>query len=337
MAAFRCGVRSLCPFLSSHRPVLSQLLRTMSIDVQPEPWPPVPAWGRKRWLQAWVRKERDLNRGKVPIEVPRSQKPNWDYDAELLAFTARLGEKDARQLLRLAFSKQCYSGNEGGELCLEGTQLLEEGERLAVAFLNRVIVESMPALPASALEALTEALLGEEALAKVARDLGMAELIVDAEFPVSKSTLRSAVFAVLGAIARSGGSERAELFVRDFVLPPLSWMDLFEVWSVEDPMAVLAQEMEKCGEAPPETRLTRQTGIHTLLPIYFVGIYSAGNLLAEAPGDGLFAAEEEAARTALRHLYGFTDNRRPLSFRPTTPYSLPTQLIEETTSQRSTA
>uniref|UniRef100_A0A8C4QN10 Large ribosomal subunit protein mL44 n=1 Tax=Eptatretus burgeri TaxID=7764 RepID=A0A8C4QN10_EPTBU len=274
MAAFRRVVRSVSPLVSSHRPVLSQLLRTMSLDVQPEPWPPVPAWGRKRWLRAWVSKERHLNRGKVPIEVPRSQKPNWDYDAELLAFTSRLGEKDARQLLRLAFSKQSYSGNEGGgEQCLEGTQLLEEGKRLAVAFLNRVIVEWMPALPDSALEALTEALLGDEALAKVACDLGMAELIVDAEFPFSKSTLRSTVFSVLGAIARSGGSDRAELFVRDFVLPPLSWMDLFEVWSVEDPMAVLVQEMAKCGDAPPETRLTRHTGIHTLLPIYFVGIY----------------------------------------------------------------
>lgn len=34
-------------------------------------------------------------------------------------------------------------------------------------------------------------------------------------------------------------------------------------------------------------------------------------LIAEGPGETIFAAEEEAARVALRKMFGFAENRRP--------------------------
>lgn len=37
-------------------------------------------------------------------------------------------------------------------------------------------------------------------------------------------------------------------------------------------------------------------------------------LLAEGPGETVLVAEEEAARVALRKLYGFTENRRPWDY-----------------------
>lgn len=37
-------------------------------------------------------------------------------------------------------------------------------------------------------------------------------------------------------------------------------------------------------------------------------------MLAEGPGETLLAAEEEAARVALRKLYGYTENRRPWDY-----------------------
>lgn len=37
-------------------------------------------------------------------------------------------------------------------------------------------------------------------------------------------------------------------------------------------------------------------------------------ILAEGPGETLLAAEEEAARVALRKLYGYTENRRPWDY-----------------------
>ena len=49
------------------------------------------------------------------------------------------------------------------------------------------------------------------------------------------------------------------------------------------------------------------------LCLYLHGI-SDKKLLAQGPGDTVIAAEEEAARVALRDLYGFTENRRPSDF-----------------------
>lgn len=37
-------------------------------------------------------------------------------------------------------------------------------------------------------------------------------------------------------------------------------------------------------------------------------------LLAEGPGETVLVAEEEAARVALRKLYGFAENRRPWDY-----------------------
>lgn len=37
-------------------------------------------------------------------------------------------------------------------------------------------------------------------------------------------------------------------------------------------------------------------------------------MIAEGPGETLLAAEEEAARVALRKLYGYTENRRPWDY-----------------------
>ncbi|KAK2108359.1 39S ribosomal protein L44, mitochondrial, partial [Saguinus oedipus] len=37
-------------------------------------------------------------------------------------------------------------------------------------------------------------------------------------------------------------------------------------------------------------------------------------LIAEGPGETVLVAEEEAARVALRKLYGFAENRRPWNY-----------------------
>jgi len=45
-------------------------------------------------------------------------------------------------------------------------------------------------------------------------------------------------------------------------------------------------------------------------------LISDRKLLAQGPGETLAAAEEEAARVALRLLYGYTGSHRPLDFSP---------------------
>lgn len=48
------------------------------------------------------------------------------------------------------------------------------------------------------------------------------------------------------------------------------------------------------------------------ITVYFLP--SDKKLLAEGPGETVLVAEEEAARVALRKLYGFTENRRPWDY-----------------------
>lgn len=47
---------------------------------------------------------------------------------------------------------------------------------------------------------------------------------------------------------------------------------------------------------------------------FFFSPPSDKKIIAEGPGETLLAAEEEAARVALRKLYGYTENRRPWDY-----------------------
>lgn len=51
--------------------------------------------------------------------------------------------------------------------------------------------------------------------------------------------------------------------------------------------------------------------------------FSDKKLLAQGPGETIVAAEEEAARVALRKLYGYTENRRPSDFSPQQQHEQP--------------
>uniref|UniRef100_A0A2D4KG50 Large ribosomal subunit protein mL44 n=1 Tax=Micrurus paraensis TaxID=1970185 RepID=A0A2D4KG50_9SAUR len=83
------------------------------------------------------------------------------------------------------------------------------------------------------------------------------------------------------------------------------------MWNVVNPMGLLLEELVKRNITAPEPRLTRQSGATTALPLFFIGLYCDKELLAEGTGETILAAEEEAARVALRKLYGFTENRQP--------------------------
>lgn len=133
------------------------------------------------------------------------------------------------------------------------------------------------------------------------------------------------------------------IFHQDFLVTQLIGKDLFDMWTVVNPMGVLVEELTKRNVPPPEPRLIRAAGASTVLPLYFVGLYRYGcrgysslnnilknwtrkieakrtfpcsdkKLLAQAPGETTIAAEEEAARVVLRKIYGYAENRAPTDF-----------------------
>ncbi|XP_026106885.1 39S ribosomal protein L44, mitochondrial-like [Carassius auratus] len=287
---------------------------------------------KKRWMKAYsLIMERKRKMEGPPPPKPRSQQPNFDYHAEVEAFSARLRESFSLELLKTAFVNVCYLRSEeerrralgldlettvfnlkdNGELCVHGQQFTE-------AFLSDWCRGSFPSLPQEGVAAIVGHLTGSEVMCHVARNLTVEELTMSAEFPVPDETLQGTFFAVIGALEQSSGSVQARLFIRDFLVTQLRGKDLFDLWEVVDPMGLLVKELTWKGIALPEPRLIQSAGASTVLPLYFVGLYSDGKLLAQGPGETVLAAEEEAARVALRKLYGFTENRRPWDY--TAPY-----------------
>lgn len=62
-------------------------------------------------------------------------------------------------------------------------------------------------------------------------------------------------------------------FVQDFLITQMTGKELFEIWKIKNPMGLLVEELKKRNVSAPESRLTRQSGDTTALPVYFVGLY----------------------------------------------------------------
>lgn len=62
-------------------------------------------------------------------------------------------------------------------------------------------------------------------------------------------------------------------YMQDFLITQMTGKELFEIWKIVNPMGLLVQELKKRNISVPESRLTRQSGSTTALPVYFVGLY----------------------------------------------------------------
>ncbi|XP_012371680.2 39S ribosomal protein L44, mitochondrial [Octodon degus] len=264
---------------------------------------------------------------RIPLSFFPSEKPNWDYHAEVQAFGHRLQETFSLDLLKTAFINDCYIKSEEAKrqkLGIEKESILlnlkdnkelsEQGISFSQTCLTQFLEDEFPDMPAEGIRSLVNFLTGEEVVCHVARNLAVEQLTLSAEFPVPPPVLQQTFFAVIGALLQSSGPERTALFIRDFLITQLTGRELFEMWEIINPMGLLVEELKKRNITPPESRLTRQSGSTTALPLYFVGLYCDKKLIAEGPGETVLVAEEEAARVALRKLYGFTENRRPWDY-----------------------
>jgi large subunit ribosomal protein L44 len=290
-----------------------------------------PVRGVKKGFRAAFRFQKELERWRLlrcpPPPVRRSEKPNWDYHAEIQAFGHRLQETFSLDLLKTAFVNNCYIKSEEARrqklgiekeavlLNLKDNQeLYEEGLSFSQTCLTQFLENEFPDLPTEGIKNVVNFLIGEEVVCHVARNLAVEQLTLSAEFPVPPPVLQRTFFAVIGALLQSSGSERAALFIRDFLITQMTGKELFEMWQIINPMGLLVEELKKRNIPAPESRLTRQSGSTTALPLYFVGLFCDRKLIAEGPGETVLVAEEEAARGALRRLYGFTENRRPWDY-----------------------
>ncbi|XP_068441866.1 large ribosomal subunit protein mL44 [Clinocottus analis] len=285
---------------------------------------------KKRWMKSYTYlMAKKLKLEGPPPPMPRSQQPHWDYHAEVQAFSSRLHESFSLEVLKTAFINPCYLqaeqkrrqglgvDSETTALALkDNIQLSKKGASFTKSFLTDWCRASFPILLMEGVVSIVSHLTSSAVVTNVARNLGIEDLTMSADCPVPDDVLHSTFFAVIGALRESRGAERTGLFLRDFLGPQLIGKDLFDLWTIVNPMGLLVEELTKRNLPLPEPRLIRSAGASTVLPLYFVGLYSDKKLLAQGPGETLVGAEEEAARVALRILYGYTENHRPLDFSP---------------------
>uniref|UniRef100_UPI00398E4B0B large ribosomal subunit protein mL44-like n=1 Tax=Pristiophorus japonicus TaxID=55135 RepID=UPI00398E4B0B len=283
---------------------------------------------KKRWMKSYMLlMERKKKLEGPPPPKPRSHQPNWDYHAEVEAFGQRLHETFNLDLLKIAFINPCYITSEEArrrelELNKENTTLnlkdnqalFEKGSLFTDAYLQDCFSRAYPNLPVDGVKALISHITGSQIVCHVARNLAVEDLVLSAKFPVPQEVLQKTFFALVGALLESSGPERASVFIQDFLITQLIGKDLFEMWPLVNPMGLLVEELKKRKVSLPESRMTRQSGAGTVLPVFFVGLYSDKQLIAEGPGETVLSAEEEAARVALRKIYGHTENRRPWNY-----------------------
>lgn len=156
-----------------------------------------------------------------------SQKPNWDYHAEVQAFSNRLHENFSLELLKRAFVNPCYlkaetERRQGLGMDSEITALIlkdniplsAKGEAFTKEFLADWCRASFPSLPIEGTQSVIGHLSSLATVTYVATNLGIEDLTMSAEFPVPDEVLYSTFMAVIGALQESSGAERAGFFLR---------------------------------------------------------------------------------------------------------------------------
>nr|CAI5862016.1 unnamed protein product [Callosobruchus analis] len=264
----------------------------------------------KRWVAPTLRelKARKEKLGPIP-EEPRSSFLEWNYDAELFAFGKRLGEEFDRKLLQQALTSREYANlkefqaqEKGVELSenLHNHELIHEGEKI---ILKTIKEEYKKHYPEDIVNAVCNYLTTEEILGSLGRDMGLKDIVLTNEFPVETKTLSDVFKAVVAALEKSSGLEKAEKFVHDFVIAQMNGKDVYDIWNPTEPYKYLTTLLNAKGITSIEPRLCNESAKNTILACFQVGLYSNKKLLGIGWGESVEIAKETAALDAIQRIH----------------------------------
>jgi len=275
--------------------------------------------------------------------VPRrSDFIEWNYDAEISAFQARIREQFDAQKLRQAFVSKEYleseiqskkslgftddnnesstfsgSDSDSDEVkqlsqtemeqvrTSSNSDLVVSGDDILEDVIASYLRTALPNLPEEGVEAVTSYLTTDEKLAHVSFHIGTMDLILSKEYPPRVDTMADTFRALVAALWQTNGGNQARTkkLIVDVLATQLHGVDILEVWDVSDPIEVVAKICRNLGMADPEARLIWSSGKGTIMACYHVGFYSGDELIGQGPGESPEIAEEEAARDVLRRLF----------------------------------
>ncbi|CAK1541653.1 unnamed protein product [Leptosia nina] len=276
-----------------------------------------------RWVAPTLMelKHREIRQGGKKT-FPRNTFLEWNLEAELYAFSKRLGEEFDSELLLQAFTDRSYVIKEEMKQTemdfalkiKDNRELSDKGIKFMEEYVQLYLEAVLPRFPKEGISCIKNHLLSENVLANVCLHLGAKDIILSAEYPVDNSTLANTFKAIVGALYESSSEEKAAHFVRDFVITQLQGQDVNEYWHIEDPWKMLTELIAKTG-ASIEPRLIGQVGKGTLLACYRVGLYVDKKMLSTGFGETVAIAKEMAAREALKKLFSTEDNMHPINYK----------------------
>lgn len=84
---------------------------------------------------------------------------------------------------------------------------------------------------------------------------------------------------MVAALKHSQDLNRAEQFVKDFVISQMNGKDVYELWDPKSPYEYLTKLLNERGITEVEPRLCNQSAVNTILANFQVGLYSNKKLL----------------------------------------------------------
>jgi ribonuclease-3 len=177
------------------------------------------------------------------------------------------------------------------------------GDRVLGLVIAEMLFKAFPSEDEGALAMRLAALVRQEGLAQVARDLGLSRYLLlskgeaDSGGRDNPATLADACEAVIGALFLDGGIDAAQAFVDRMWRPML----LAETKPPQDAKTALQEWAQAMGLPLPDYRVQSSSGPpHD--PTFIVSVAVSGHQPASASGKSKRAAEQAAARVLLSAL-----------------------------------
>ncbi|KAK3750272.1 hypothetical protein QZH41_008121 [Actinostola sp. cb2023] len=236
-----------------------------------------------------------------------------NYDTELFAFKNRLSLANMDDsTLETALTHESYTQKEHeGE---NNSKLAIIGYNLATHHITEFLCCKYPSFPAEGVRCLLDFLTGREIVVEVAQLIALPELIrteydldtLDQEKHLNytkEDIISDSFYALIGAIYKDQGSQKANMFIRDFLVTQLQGKELLSLLKFKDPENLLNNILLSEGKPRPEPRIIRESGKKTHLPVFVVGVFSGDIMLGEAASYNITKAKHEATMAALMNLF----------------------------------
>lgn len=232
----------------------------------------------------------------------------------LAALEARLlVDLGDRPLALIALTHKSYCNEHRDEECLDNERLEFLGDAVVDLAISHRLMERFPNASEGELSKLRALIVNEEALAKIARKIGLGDLLLlgrGEELTGGRdksSVLADALEAVMGAIYRSGGMTRIMELVDRFFTDILD--GVAEGRAGQDYKTMLQEDVQNRLRVSPRYRVVNESGPDHE-KIFEVEVTIGTEIFARSSGRSKKEAEQAAAQKTLAMLLGGVDGAK---------------------------